>query len=151
MATNDVPPIEAGPHGHSSGRRAVVAVFNSNDDVVEMLRTLFETAGFIVVSGHVSSIKRGSLDLLTFVQQHDPCVIVYDLVPPYDRNWAFLDHLRTDPLFEGRKFVMTSTNAKQAEAVAGRAEEVYEIVGKPFDLDMLVAAVREASRSRPVK
>ena len=33
--------------------RPVVAIFNSNDDVVEMLRFAFERAGLVVVSGHI--------------------------------------------------------------------------------------------------
>lgn len=130
---------------------AVAAILNSNEDLVELLRTMLEAAGFVVVSGHIGAAKRGSFNLRQFIEQHDPCVVVYDLVPPYDRNWAFLAHLRGDPLFEGRQFVLTSANAKQAEALAGRAEHIYEIIGKPYDLDQVVQAVREASRSRPVR
>ena len=130
---------------------SVVAVFNSNDDLVELLRTYLEAVGFVVVSGHVAAAKRGGFDLRQFVEQHDPCVVVFDVVPPYDRNWAFLEHLRSDPLFARRQFVITSANAKQAEALAGRVEHIYEVIGKPYDLDQLVQAVREASRSRPVR
>ena len=129
----------------------MVAVFISNDDVLDMLRTLFETAGFIVASGHVSDIKRGNLNLRDFITQHDPCVIVYDLVPPYDRNSMFLEHLRSDGLLRGRQFVITSANAAQAEAVLGTSEHVYEIVGKPLDLDQILMAVREASKARAVR
>lgn len=129
----------------------MVAVLNSNEDLVELLRALLESAGFVVVSGHISAAKRGTFDLGQFIAQHDPCVVVFDLVPPYDRNWAFLEHLRNDALFRGRQFVLTSANAKQAESLAGGAEHIYEIIGKPYDLDQVVQAVREASRSRPVK
>lgn len=130
---------------------SVVAILNSNDDLVELMRVQLETAGFVVVSGHVAAAKRGSFDLRHFIEQHDPCVVVFDLVPPYDRNWAFLEHLRGDATFHRRQFVLTSANAKQAESLVGRAEHIYEIIGKPYDLDAVVQAVREASRSRPVK
>lgn len=130
---------------------SVVAILNSNEDLVELMRVQLETAGFVVVSGHIGAAKRGSFNLRQFIEQHEPCVVVFDLVPPYDRNWAFLEHLRGDPVFQRRQFVLTSANAKQAEAIAGRAEHIYEIIGKPYDLDAVVQAVREASRSRPVK
>jgi CheY-like chemotaxis protein len=125
-----------------------VAVFNSSDDVIEMLRILLEQAGFIVVTGHVDDIKRAALDLPTFISQHDPEVIVYDVAPPYERNWRFLEHLRSRPPLLGRRFVVTTTNAKHVEEIVGRDEHIYEVVGKPFDLEQVVRAVKEASRAR---
>jgi CheY-like chemotaxis protein len=126
-------------------------VFNSSDDVIELLRTVIEQAGFAVVVGHIDAIKRGQLDLLTFVQQHDPKVIVYDVAPPYDRNWLFLEHLRRRPPLLGRQFVLTTTNIARVRDAVGPSEHVYEVVGKPFDLDAIVRAVKEASRARATR
>jgi len=128
-----------------------VAVINTSDDVVEMLRLLLEQAGFVVVSAHADDIKRGQVDLQNFVEQHDPKVIVYDLAPPYDRNWMFLEHLRSRPPLHGREFVLTTTNVKQVRECVGPAEHVYEIVGRPLDLDQILAAVKEASRARATR
>ena len=127
---------------------ACVAVFNTSEDIVEMLRMAIEQAGFVVVSGHVHDIKSGKLDLLTFVEQHDPSVIVYDVAPPYDRSWQFLQHLRSRPPLAGRQFVITTTHAGHVMEIVGRDAHVYEVVGKPFDLDLIVRAVKEASRAR---
>jgi response regulator RpfG family c-di-GMP phosphodiesterase len=128
-----------------------VAVFNASDDIVEMLRMVIEQAGFTVVTGHIDEVKRGQLDLQTFISQHDPKVIVYDIAPPYDRNWNFLEHLRGRPPVQGRQFVLTTTNIARVREVIGTAEHVYEIVGKPFDLDAVVRAIKEASRARATK
>ena len=128
----------------------VVAVLNSNDDVVELLRSLLEQAGFVTVTGHIDDIRRGKLDLVNFVKQHEPNVIVYDLVPPYDRSWNYLHLLKNSEPLQGRPFVLTSVNADRTREVVGRSEMVYEIVGKPLDLDEIVAAVKEASRARPI-
>ena len=130
--------------------RPVVAVFNSNADLVDLLRTALNQAGFVVVTGHIQDIRDGRLDLINFVAQHDPRVIVYDLVPPYEANWDFLNHLRAREPLKGRQFVLTSTNAKVAQELAMATEAVYEVIGKPFDLDQIVQATREASRARPV-
>jgi DNA-binding NarL/FixJ family response regulator len=132
---------------HSS-KPPVVAILNSNDDLVEMLRHLLETVGFVTVTGHVEDVRRGSLDLVNFVKQHQPNVIVYDLVPPYDRSWNYLYLLRESEPLHGRPFVLTSVNAERAREVVGESEMVYEIVGKQADLDRIVAAVREASKAR---
>ena len=133
-----------------SDRPPVVAILNSNDDLVESLRALLEAAGFVAVTGHIDDVRRGELDLVNFVKQHEPDVIVYDLVPPYDRSWNYLHLLReTEPL-RGRPFVLTSVNAARAEEVVGNSEMVYEVVGKQQDLDRIVTAVKEASRARPI-
>jgi CheY-like chemotaxis protein len=129
----------------------VVAVINSNDDVVEMLRLSFEQAGFVVVSAHADAIKRGETNLTDFVKVHKPQVIVFDLVPPYDSSYRFVQHLRETGILDGSRFVLTSTNPKRVQELAGMTEEVFEIVGKPYDLDQITRAVKEASRARPTK
>jgi len=128
--------------------RPVVAIFNSNDDVVEMLRLALEQAGMVVVSGHIDAIRRGEQRLSDFVEEHDPAAILYDLVPPYDRSWRFLEHLRDTPSMRGRRFVITSTNEQRAKDVIGGAEHVYEVVGKPYDIDAIVKAVDAAARGK---
>jgi CheY-like chemotaxis protein len=125
--------------------RPVVAVFNNNDDVVEMLRFALERAGLIVVSGHVDSIRRGQQRLSDFVEDHNPSVILYDVAPPYDRSWHFLEHLRQTPGMRGRRFVVTCTNPPRVREVAGEAEHVLEIVGKACDLDTIVRTVENAA------
>ena len=129
----------------------MVAIINSNDDVVEMLRLSFEQAGFVVVSGHVDAIKRGATNLTDFVRAHKPQVIVFDLVPPYDRSYRFVEHLRQTQVLNGCQFVLTSTNQTRAQELARTAEEVYEVVGKPYDLEQITRAVKEASRARPTR
>lgn len=129
-------------------RPPVVAILNSNDDVVEMLRNLVEQAGFVSVHGHIDDVRRGRLDLLNFIRQNDPSVIVYDLVPPYDRSWKYLESLRHTDYMNGRQFVLTSVNAARAGEVVGSSEMVYEIVGKPLDLDAIATAIKEASKRR---
>jgi CheY-like chemotaxis protein len=129
----------------------VVAIINSNDDVVEMLRMSFELAGFVVVSAHVDAIKRGETNLSDFVQAHRPKVIVFDLVPPYDRSFRFVEHLRQTGILNGARFVLTSTNAQRAQELSRTTEEIFEVLGKPYDIDVITRAVKEASRAQPTR
>lgn len=55
-----------------SRRIPVVAILNSNDDLVELLRMALEQAGLVVVSAHVDGVKRGDVSLTDFIQEHDP-------------------------------------------------------------------------------
>jgi CheY-like chemotaxis protein len=126
-----------------------VAVFNTNDDVVEMLRIVLENAGFVVVSAHVDDVRRGATNLADFIEEHDPRVIIFDLMPPYDRSWRFVEHLKASPRMKGRAFVLTSTNPKRAEELSGGATDIHEILGKPYDLDEVVRAVQRAAGQDP--
>jgi DNA-binding NtrC family response regulator len=128
-----------------------VAIFNSSEETVDLVKDVLEKAGFVVVFGHVSDIRRGALDLEAFIRQHRPKVIVYDLVPPYEVTWAFLEHLRGTEVLNGVHFVLTSANPHRLNEIVAHSEQVYEIVGKPYDLDQIVRAVKEASRARPTR
>jgi hypothetical protein len=127
----------------------VVAVVNSNPDIVELLKARIEAAGFVVLLIHIVDIRQG-LDLGAVLTEHDPKVIVYDVVAPYQRNWRLLQHLR-DTILKGRQFVLTSPNAGALRPLVGKDDEVYEIVEDGGDIDAIVQAVREAARARAVR
>ena len=129
----------------------VVAIVNTNPDLVKILRYNLERAGFVVFEIHVEDIRLGAASVDSLLEQHDPRVVVYDIAPPYDMNWRFLDHLRTSTGFKGRQFVLISVNARDAEEVVGNDESVYQIVGEERDISDVVRAVKEASRSRPTR
>jgi DNA-binding NtrC family response regulator len=130
---------------------AVAAVVNSSPDIVDMLRTALEPAGIVVVSALTFDIRDGRIDFERFLQQHDPTVIVYDIAPPYQANWQLFQHLCRMREMQSRQFVLTSTNPRHVEGLAGSHQRVYEIVGKPFDLDQIVRAVKEAAKARATR
>ena len=132
-----------------SDARDVIAIINTSPDTVGLLSELLERAGFLVVTAYTHSIRDGSVDLQAFLRTHRPRVIVYDIAPPYEPNWHLFQHMAAMPVMAGRQFVITSTNARQVEGFAGPQQHVYEIVGKPFDLDQIVQATREALKIRP--
>jgi CheY-like chemotaxis protein len=114
-----------------------VAVINSSADTVEMLRTLLEREGWETVEGHVDDIKRGRVDFLHYLETHDPGVIIYDVPPPYDHNWAFLRLLRTSRPMDGRVVIVTTTNKAALERFVGPTDAL-EIFTKPYDVDLLI-------------
>ena len=129
----------------------VVAVFNTSEDTIDMLRVVFENAGFVVVTVMTTSIRDGKIDLEAFMRQHKPKVVVYDIAIPYEQNWRLFQHMRASPACKDIRFVLTTTNVAQVEKVAGREQLLHEIVGKPYDLDQVARAVKEAARERATK
>ena len=128
----------------------VVAVFNTSPDTVDMLRQVLESAGIVVVSALTWELRDSHVDIASFMEQHRPAVVLYDVAPPYDRNWQLFLHMRGLPAMAGVQFVITSTNARYVQELA-REERVYEVIGKPYDLDQIVRAVKEGFRARPTR
>ena len=131
-------------------RSNVVAIINTSPDVVQMLRTATELTGCVVITAFTHEIRDGVIDIERFIRQHQPKVIVYDIAPPYDANWRLFEHLRDLEVMDNRVFVLTSVNPRHVEKLAGPDRKVFEVVGKPLDLDLIVDAVRQALNSRPV-
>jgi CheY-like chemotaxis protein len=126
----------------------VIAIINSTPDAIDMLRVALQPIGAAIVSTYTHDIRDGRIDFAGFMRQHRPRVIVYDIAPPYDQNWLLLQHLRSSEAMRGIPIVITSTNAPYVQDLAGRDEQVYEVIGKSEDLGRIVQATKEALRVR---
>jgi len=126
----------------------VVGVFNTSPDTVELLRIVLEQQGFIVVAAYTYELRDGRVDIEALVRQHRLGAIVYDIAPPYDRNWRLLEHMRTMPALKDINFVIPSTNPARVHAAVSTDQELLEIVGKPYDLQLIVDAVKQAVNRR---
>lgn len=125
---------------------SVVLVINTAPDTVDLLTRLFEQFQFLVISSYTHDIRLGRTDLAALVDQHRPACVVYDLAPPYLRNWQFCQHLRKTVL-SGLPIVLTSTNAQLTKEILAPDRTVYEVQESPSALQAILQAVREALAS----
>jgi DNA-binding response OmpR family regulator len=123
-----------------------VAIVNSSEDTVEMLRTLLEQEGWETVQAHVDDIKRGRTDFLKYLETHDPQVIIWDVPPPYDQNWAFLQLVRSSRAMDGRVVIVTTTNKPALERFVGPTDAV-EIFTKPYDVEVLIDRITRKEKA----
>jgi DNA-binding NarL/FixJ family response regulator len=125
-------------------RMPVVAVFNSHRDFIGALRSALDDEGVPTVGALLAEIQDGTLDLVAFLEAHDPRVIVYDLPNPYERHWNFLRLLKKTDAARKRTWILTTTDKKALDAAVG-ASGVMEIVfGEPYSVGEVVDAVRQA-------
>ncbi len=122
-----------------------VLVLNGMQDILELFRMYLEQDGWSVITAAVDDIRRGEVNLQGFVDAYDPDVVVYDVQPPYDINWRYLDALRTSGPFKGKKIVVTTTNEKRVREFVDTNEPMIEIFGKPYDMQQVVEAVRRVT------
>jgi DNA-binding response OmpR family regulator len=126
----------------------VIAVVNSNDDLVGVLRSALVKEGFLVATAHIADFKAGNQDFGVFLRIHTPTVVIYDIAIPYDENWTFLQTLRRLPDAERCTFVVTTVNKRALDQRVGSTEAIEIQGGRADDLDPVIEEVRKIVRSR---
>jgi DNA-binding response OmpR family regulator len=118
-----------------------VGVLNSTEDVITLLTDLLEDEGHAVRAAFIADFKRDRADLSAWLGALAPTAILYDIAPPYAENWAFYEAVRACPEARGHHFIVTTTNRRVLEELAGPTDAI-EFVGRPFDLGEVAARVR---------
>lgn len=125
-----------------------VAIFDASDDTVEMLKVLLSERGYRALSAEVDHVKTGTLDFIAFMGAQRPDAIIWDIAPPYDRNWNFFKLWRNAEVLKHCHIVLTTTNKKHLDTLAGQETGAIEIVGKPYDLEAIADGVSRGLESR---
>jgi CheY-like chemotaxis protein len=130
---------------NSPDARPCVAIINTSLETIQMLQEVLTEEGFATVAAYVIEFKRGERDLTAFFRQHQPQAVVYDIAIPYIQNWQFFQNqvLGLD-LLPARRFVVTTTNRSVLEQLVGPTQAI-ELIGRPYDLQTLIAAVERAA------
>jgi DNA-binding NtrC family response regulator len=118
----------------------LIACVNSSEDLVQLLAEYFREEGFRAVT-QVSSVRSDPTRLVTFLTDLHADACIYSVSPPYDAGWQEFLKLRT--AVPGCTYLVTTTNKRALDALVGPTDSL-EIIGKPYDLDQVVAAVQQA-------
>jgi len=63
---------------------------------------------------------------------------IWDIAPPYERNWNFFKLLRSARPLDHCHIVLTTTHKQHLDTLAGHDTGAIEIIGKPYDLQVIV-------------
>jgi len=130
-----------------AGTGQLVAVVNTSEDVVRMLELVLKHHDYRTVTTYVADLRRGKPSIDEFLTENDPQVLLWDIAIPYEDNWRFFQSVAGSEAARGRRFVLMTVNKRGLESLVGPTD-AHEIVGKPFDLDDLLEAVKRAFEER---
>jgi CheY-like chemotaxis protein len=132
---------------HFTTAQPLVAIFDSMDETIEMLARLLEEHGFQTVIGRIEEIQSGVLDLVAFLEEHDPHVILFDLPRPYEQHLNFIRLLATTDSLKRRGWVLMTTHEAALRVAVGAVGGVPSILGKPYVPTEVLQAVQTALES----
>jgi len=131
-------------HQSAQRSRPKVAIINTSLESIEILQKLLADAGLDTVSAYVTEFKRGERDLAAFFAEHQPDAVVYDIALPYVQNWKFFrEQVLARHLLPEDRFIVTTANRTVLEVLVGPTS-AFEMIGRPYDLANILAAVKQA-------
>lgn len=133
---------------HTQRDRPCIAIINTSQETIQLLQDLMSDEGFATATAYVPEFKRGERDLDEFFQEHQPQVVLYDIALPYVENWSFFnEQVLARNLLPAACFVLTTTNRAALEVLVGPTSTI-ELIGRPFDLELIVQAVHRVVDGR---
>jgi hypothetical protein len=134
--------------GSTRTAEGVVALFNASDDTIEMVRGLLTASNSkqTLIWCRFHHLERSIVDFGTFMEEHNPEVVIFDLSPPYDENWRFFTTMRDHRAMAGRGMVLTTTNKDRLDESVGADSFALEVVGRAKDLQQIDAAIESETR-----
>lgn len=125
-----------------SGRNQTVMVVDDEQQICELLRDIFETAGLSVVNASDGS---QALDILSRMR---PDVIISDIIMPGMSGTELLKTIRENPMTKYIPFVFLTFKSDVVDQIEGTENGADAFISKPFHAKHLLAVVEHLLESR---
>jgi two-component system OmpR family response regulator len=112
-----------------------VLVVDDDAGIRLLLVTFLRRRGFRMLEA------RDGREALAVMRVSNADLVIMDLMMPDVSGWDVLRERAADPSLQGIPMIVVTANNNR-EVIAGLAgQDVYAVLGKPFDLDALLSAV----------
>ncbi|MGH2461809.1 MAG: response regulator [Chloroflexota bacterium] len=122
----------------STEARKTLVVAEDYPDISQLVADIFRTEGY-----HVVAVSRGG-DVIPAVLKYHPALVLLDLALPDMPGNEVLRQLALSPETDKVPVVIISAYTERLR----RVPQVRAVVTKPFDIDTLLSAAREAQAHR---
>jgi hypothetical protein len=126
----------------NGGIMAAIAILNADPSCTGPVQTALQDAGFETVAAGLGEIRAGELDVLTFFQEHDPDLVVYEVCPPYPQSLTFMRLLQSVPGARHRPWMVLATDPAAVIELLGPTDAVVPLPAAPGEAVDVVQAVR---------
>ncbi len=118
-----------------------VVVVDDDPDIVRVTETRLRAAGYKVLS---ATDGRAGLEL---IRAERPRVVLLDLMMPRMHGFAACQEIRNDPALDDVQIIVISAKSYPADIKKAREVGANSYLTKPYDLEELVAKVKEALKA----
>jgi CheY-like chemotaxis protein len=119
---------------HASQNRCVLIV-DDDPGIRRLMATFLRWRGFQLLEA------RNGKEALAAMRTGKADVVVMDLMMPEVSGWDVLSERASDPSLMAIPIIVVTANSSRQVTDDLLAKNVYAVIGKPFDLDDLLAAV----------
>ncbi len=116
-----------------------IAVIDDSRTFVDLMESILEREGYEVLP------IVGSAGAFDRVKRERPDLVILDIMMPGQSGWEVLDMLQFDSETRGIPIIISTAVKSTASRLRGRQ---FEILRKPFDIDVLLEKV-EAAIGKP--
>jgi two-component system, OmpR family, alkaline phosphatase synthesis response regulator PhoP len=122
--------------------REKILIADDEPDLVEVIRFSLELEGIACL------VAADGQEALFMARKERPDVIVLDIMMPKMNGFQVARALKADELFKHTPIIMLTARSQAADVRQGEAAGADRYITKPFDLDELLAVVKEYLQER---
>ena len=97
---------------------------------------------FLKQGGHNVLLAEDGFDALSKVNDHDPDLILMDVVMPGQNGFQLTRAITRDPRFTNVPVIMCTSKNQETDKVWGMRQGARDYIVKPVDADELVAKIK---------
>jgi DNA-binding response OmpR family regulator len=131
-------------YGGAAGS-SVLTTINSSRDILELLHAVFDRRGIEIVNVDAAELLSHAD---TFVERHRPSILLFEVAPPYEENWAILTKLRGQAALASLPVVITTTNVRRVTSFEIERIGTHVVVEVPYDPETLGRVVVALAHDR---
>lgn len=122
--------------------RELILLVDDNTKLLEGLKLRLEMHGYQVI------IALDGKEALNILESTIPNLIVADIMMPRINGWQLFENVRSTPRLAGIPFIFLTAKSGEESIIQGKSLGADDYIGKPFNIDELIASIQGRLRRK---